>query len=85
MTDWWKSFWTLDLIDPAFWIDILIDHTKSNRSKECIIFHYWFFNHGFKVQDSNIKMCINMIYVKYVNTPCIIHSISRFEAIKNSS
>ena len=43
------------------------------------------FNHGFKVQDSNINMCINMIYVKYVNTPCIIHSISKFEAIKNRS
>ena len=24
------------------------DPTKSNKSKECIICHYWFFNHGFK-------------------------------------
>ena len=29
-----------------------IDPTKSNRNKECMICHYWFFNHGFKFQDS---------------------------------
>ena len=29
-----------------------IDSTKSNRSKECMICHYWFLNHGFKFQDS---------------------------------
>ena len=29
-----------------------IDPTKSNRNKECMIYHYWFFNHGFKFQDS---------------------------------
>ena len=29
-----------------------IDLTKSNRSKECMIFHYWFFNHGLKLRDS---------------------------------
>ena len=28
-----------------------IDSTKSNRSKECMICHYCFFNHGFKFQD----------------------------------
>ena len=25
-----------------------IDPCKSNKRKECMIFHYWFFNHGFK-------------------------------------
>ena len=24
---------------------------RSNKSKECMIFHYWFSNHGFKFQD----------------------------------
>ena len=24
---------------------------KSNSSKECMICHSWFFNHGFKFQD----------------------------------
>ena len=28
-----------------------IDLAKSNKSKECMICHYWFFNHGFKFQD----------------------------------
>ena len=28
-----------------------IDPTKSNDSKECMICHYWFYNHGFKFQD----------------------------------
>ena len=27
------------------------DLAKSNNSKECMICHYWFFNHGFKFQD----------------------------------
>ena len=30
-----------------------IDSTKSNRSKECMIYHYWFFNYEFKFQDSS--------------------------------
>ena len=29
-----------------------MDVAKSNNSKECIIHHYWFFNHGPKFQDS---------------------------------
>ena len=29
-----------------------VDPIKSNRSKECMIFHYWFLNHGFKFEDS---------------------------------
>ena len=28
------------------------DLTKSNKSKECMICHYGFFNHVFKFQDS---------------------------------
>ena len=27
-----------------------IDLAKSNNSKECMICHYWFFNHGFEFQ-----------------------------------
>ena len=29
-----------------------IDPANSNNRKECMIYHYWFFNHGFKFQDS---------------------------------
>ena len=28
-----------------------IDVTKRNSSKECIVCHYWFFNHGFEFQN----------------------------------
>ena len=28
------------------------DPTKGNKSKECMICHYWFFDHGFRFQDS---------------------------------
>ena len=28
------------------------DPTKSNKSAECMICHYWFFDHGFRFQDS---------------------------------
>ena len=70
-----------------------IDHTKSNRSKECMICHYCFFNHGFKFQDSVCNgyrdlttLCLNIsdiaiITAKNVGYRCIIHSISKFEAI----
>ena len=41
-----------------------IDLAKSNNSKECMIFHYWFFNNEFKFQDYvcnvNIKVIPNL-------------------------
>ena len=70
-----------------------IDPTKSKRSKECMICHYWFFNHGFKFQDSVCNGChdltmlsvnisdIAIITVKNVDYRCIIHNISKSEAI----
>ena len=33
------------------------DIAKSNNSKECMTYHYWFFNHGFKFQDSTCNGC----------------------------
>ena len=29
-----------------------IDPTKNNKNKKCVLWHYWFFNHEFKFQDS---------------------------------
>ena len=64
-----------------------IDLTKSNSSKECMICHYWFLNHGFKFQDSICNGChdltmvsvnindITIINVKNVDYRCIIHNI----------
>ena len=70
----------------------VIDPTKSNKSKECMICHYWFFNHGLKFQDFLCNGChdltifsvnisdIAIITVKNVDYCCIIHKISKSEA-----
>ena len=70
-----------------------IDLAKSNRSKECMICHYWFFNYGFKFQDSVCNGCqyltmlsvnindIVIITVKNVDYRCIIHNISKSASI----
>ena len=70
-----------------------IDLTKSNRSKECMICYYWFFNHRFKFQDSICNGChdltmlsvnisdIAIITIKNIVYCCIIHNISKSEAI----
>ena len=34
------------------------DPTKSNKSRECMIYHYWFFDHGFKFQDYTMVVTI---------------------------
>ena len=70
-----------------------IDLAKSNNSKECMICHYWLFNHGFKFQYYVCNDChdltmfclnisdITIITVKNVDYRCIIHNISKYEAI----
>ena len=70
-----------------------IDPTKSKRSKECIICHYWFFNHGFKFQDSVCNDCHNLpmlnlnirniviITVRNIDYRCTINSNSKSEEI----
>ena len=65
---------------------------KSNSSKECMVCHYCFFNHGFKI----LRLCngcfdltmfcfdisdIASITVKWVEYRSIIHDISKPEAI----
>ena len=62
-----------------------IDPTKSNKSKECMICHYFFFNNGFKFQDFVCNVChdltmvclnisdITIIIVKNVDYRCIVH------------
>ena len=65
-----------------------IDLTKTNKNKEWMIFHYWFFNHGFKFQDSVCNGChqltmlsvnisdIAFITAKNVDYHYIIHKTS---------
>ena len=76
-----------------------IDLAKSINRKECMICHYWYFNHGFKFQDYVCNSChaltilsvsirnIAIVTVKNVDYCCIIHNISKSKAIsllKNS-
>ena len=70
-----------------------VDPTKSNKSRECMIFYYLFFSHGFKFQDNVCNGCYNLtmlsvnisviviISVKNVDYRCIIYNISKSEAI----
>ena len=37
-----------------------IDVAKSRNSKECTIYHCWFFNYGFKFQNSVCNGCHNL-------------------------
>ena len=76
-----------------------IDLDKSNNSKECMICHYWFFNHGFTFQDSVCNGClvlsmlsvnisdIAILAIRNVDYCFIVHDISKSKAInllKNS-
>ena len=73
-----------------------IDLAESNNRKEYMICHYWSFNHGFEFQDSVCNGChdltmlsvnisdVTIITVKNVGYCCIIHNISKSEAINLS-
>ena len=70
-----------------------IDPTKSTKSKECMICHYCFFNHGFNFQESVFNGChdltmlsVNMSHIAVINTKnvdycCIINNIIKSEGI----
>ena len=70
-----------------------IDLAKNNNSKECMIWHYIFFNHGFEFQYSVCNgchdlsmLCLNIrdiviITVKNVDYRCIMYNITNSDAI----
>ena len=69
-----------------------IDLVESNNSKECMIYHCWFFNHGLNFNYvfngcHDLTMLIVNISdtaistVKNVDYCCIIHNISKFEVV----
>ena len=41
-----------------------IDPTKGNNIKYCMVCCYWFFNHGFKNEDSIFNGCHDLVKVK---------------------
>ena len=74
-----------------------IDPTKSNKSRECMISHYWFFNHRFKFADHvcndchNLRhiymyiytLCLNISHIAIITVDyrCIMYNINKSEAI----
>ena len=70
-----------------------VDLDKSDKKKECMICHYWIFNHGLKFKNSICNGChdltmlsvnisnIAIIIVRIVNYCYIVHNISKSEAI----
>ena len=61
------------------------DLAKSNNSKECVVSNYWYFNNEFRFP----MLCLNlsgiaMITIKCIGYLCIIHDISKSEAINMS-
>ena len=60
--------------------------------KKCAVYHYWFFNHGFKFQGNVWSGCydlsilcvyisdIAVITAKNVDYRCIIHDVNKSEA-----
>ena len=68
---------------------------KSNNSNECMICHYWLFNHGLKFEDFVCNGChdltmlsfnksnIAIINFKNVDYRCVIHKISKSEVINS--
>ena len=59
-----------------------INVAKSNISKESIIGHYYFFNHGFKFQDSVCKdsyeltmLSLNVRNIAIITVKCVDYSL----------
>ena len=59
-----------------------INVSKSNISKESIIGHYYFFNHGFKFQDSVCKdsheltmLSLNVRNIAIITVKCVDYSL----------
>ena len=73
----------------------MLCYDRSYNSKECMIYYYFLLNHGFKFQDSvwngchvfrmlNVNISDNgIITIENVDYCCIIHSISKSEAINS--
>ena len=64
---------------------------KSSNCKKCIIYYYWFSNHGFRFQDYVCNGCYDLTILgvnisdiaitTIKNDCCSIHKIRQFAAI----
>ena len=69
------------------------DPSKSNRSRECMICYYWFFNQGLKFQDSVSNGChdltilclnisdITIITIKNVDYRCMFITLANLKQL----
>ena len=58
-----------------------IDVAKSNNSIECIICQYWFFNHGFKFQDSVWNGCVLIYAILLSSMFKVLHIVELFKVL----
>ena len=75
----------------------VIDVNKTSASKECVLYHYWFFKDiGFKFEEHVCNKChalstmtnylkdIAILSAKGATFRCILMGISKNEALNNS-
>ena len=58
-----------------------IDPTKSTKSKECMICHYCFFNHGFKFQESVFNGCHDLTILKMLIIVVLFITLSNLKEL----
>ena len=56
-----------------------IHFIKSNRSKECMICHYWFFNHGLKFEDCVCNGCHDLTMLSFNKSNIAIITFKNFD------
>ena len=59
-----------------------LDLAKSNSSKECMICHYWLFNHGFEIQDSVCNGCPDLTMLSVNISDIAIITIKNIDYLK---
>ena len=75
----------------------VIDVNKTSASKECVLYHYWFFKDiGFKFEEHVCNKCHDLLTISYslkdiailsakgATFRCILMGISKNEALNNS-
>ena len=75
----------------------VIDVNKTSASKECVLYHYWFFKDiGFKFEEHVCNKCHDLLTMAYslkniailsakgATFRCILMGISKNEALNNS-
>ena len=69
-----------------------IDLTENKNNKECIVYHYWFFNHGFKFQKSVcdgcqdlLMLCLNISDITVITVTGIIVVLFIIHLLENSA